>query len=118
MKNMTPEMIFDYMSIKLNKQNLAKEDFKVNFVLTDIGKNYSIHFKSGVMLVYKDTASSDAGLTLTCPKNALFLILNRDYDSAVQSINIEGDRRKFELIIDNLNELDGIPGERFNIIEP
>ncbi len=71
-KNMTASMLFDYISIVLDKQKLADEDFVVNFKLTDVAENYTVHFKFGVMLVYENKLSDNADMTLTCPRNALF----------------------------------------------
>jgi len=116
--SMTAEMIFDFMGIKLDKNNLENEDFTVNFVLSDIGRNYAVHFKAGVMLVYADVLSPDADVTLTCPKNALLLLVNNNYDAAVQHIAIEGDRRCFDMVADNLKSFGTASDTGFNIAEP
>ncbi len=116
--NMTPAMLFDYMSIVLNKKNLYDEDFTINISLTDTAENYSIHFNHGVMLVYKDTLMPDAKASITCPKNALFLILKRNYDQVKNNIKIEGDEKYITLIMDNLTEFDTSANAKFNIVEP
>lgn len=117
-KNMTSEMIFDYMSIVLNKKALAKQDFKVNFSLIDTKEDYTVHIKSGVMLVYKGELADDANVSVTCPKNGLFLILQRNSQGIDKYVKINGDKKYFELITDNLTEFSIAEDEKFNIVEP
>ncbi len=115
---MTSEMIFDYMSIVLNKKALAKQDFKVNFSLIDTKEVYNVHIKSGVMLVYKGELADDANASVTCPKNGLFLILQRNSQGIDKYVKIDGDKKYFELITDNLTEFSIAEDEKFNIVEP
>lgn len=117
-KNMTAPMLFDYMSIVLNKQNLADKDFKVNFKLTDISQNYLVHFKSGVMLVYENTLSDNADMTLTCPKNAIFVLLQRNNEAIKKSIRVDGNAEYLDLIVNNLTEFEISGSAKFNIVEP
>lgn len=111
-------MLFDYISIILDKQKLADEDFVVNFKLTDVAENYTVHFKFGVMLVYENKLSDNADMTLTCPRNALFLILQRNYDGIKKFIQVEGNTKYLDLITDNLTEFDVSMPAKFNIVEP
>ena len=117
-KNMTASMLFDYISIVLDKQKLADEDFVVNFKLTDVAENYTVHFKFGVMLVYENKLSDNADMMLTCPRNALFLILQRNYDGIKKFIQVEGNTKYLDLITDNLTEFDVSMPAKFNIVEP
>lgn len=117
-RNMTPAMLFDYISIVLNKQELSNEDFVANFIFTDIDENYMVHFKSGVMLVYKDRLSDDADIIFECPKNALMLMLQRNYDGIKKFAQIKGDMRYLNMIMDNLTEFETALPVNFNIIEP
>ncbi len=117
-KNMTSEMIFDYIGIILDKEALAKEDFTINVNLTDTQENILLRFNNGALLQYHNASSDSADLTITCPKNALILILQKDMDKISKSMKLEGDISKLELIIDNLNQFDVSSGADFNIVEP
>jgi len=117
-KNMTASMLFDFISIVLNKQNIANKDFIINFILSDVGEKYMVHFKSGVMLVYTDRLSADADVTLECPKNALLLILQRNLDGLQKAAKIEGNMEYISLIIDNITEFSFSSPANFNLIEP
>ena len=117
-KNMTASMLFDFISIVLNKQNIANKDFIINFILSDVGEKYMVHFKSGVMLVYTDRLSADADVTLECPKNALLLILQRNLDGLQKVAKIEGNMEYISLIIDNITEFSFSSPANFNLIEP
>ena len=117
-KNMTSEMIFDYIGIILDKEALAKEDFTINVNLTDTQENILLRFNNGALLQYHNASSDSADLTITCPKNALILILQKDMDKISKSMKFEGDISKLELIIDNLNQFDVSSGADFNIVEP
>ncbi|MBQ2967412.1 MAG: MBL fold metallo-hydrolase [Clostridia bacterium] len=117
-KNMTAEMIFDYMGIVLNKKALVEQDFKVNFSLVDTKEVYTVHFRAGVMLVYKGALAEDAKVSVTCPKNGLLLILQRNSQGIQQYVKIDGDKEYLDRIIDNLTEISTAEDAQFNIIEP
>ena len=117
MKEMTATLLFDYMGILLDKQAMADEDFTINFKLTDTKENHMVHIKNGVLLVYENTTGSDAAVTVTCPKNALALMLNGDMDTFKQAASIEGDSDKLVMFAENLNQLPASVSA-FNIVEP
>ena len=118
LRNMTAEMIFDYIGILLDKDALSKENFKINIVLADTQEKLMIHFNNGALLQYANTNSDDADLTITCPKQALALILQKDMNKINASMKLEGDASKLELIINNLNQFDTAGAAGFNIVEP
>ena len=118
LKNMTAEMIFDYIGIILDKQAIAKEDFIINVNLTDTKEKIMLRFNNGALLQYHNTSSDSADLTITCPKNALTLILQKDMEKINAVMKLEGDVSKLELIIDNLNQFKVSEEAKFNIVEP
>lgn len=118
LKNMTAEMIFDYVGILLDKTVISNENFKINVVLTDTQEKIMLHFNNGALLQYANVNFDDADLTITCPKNALVLILQRDMEKISASMKLEGDVSKLELIVNNLNQFDAAGNADFNIIEP
>ncbi len=118
LKNMTAEMIFDYVGILLDKHTMSGEDFTINVNLTDTNEKIMLRFNNGALLQYENTSSDSADLTITCPKNALALILQRDMKKITASMKLEGDVSKLELIVDNLNQFDVSANADFNIVEP
>lgn len=116
-KNMSATMIFDYMAIRLNKAALAAQEFKVNVILNGGTENYTLHFINGVLLYNVGTAE-DASLTIRCPKNALFYIVQGNAEGVSQAMLLEGDTALMELILSNMDEFPLAGNGDFNIIEP
>ncbi|MBO4933237.1 MAG: MBL fold metallo-hydrolase [Clostridia bacterium] len=117
-KEMTASMLFDYMGILLDKQALADYDFIVNVALPDVGEQYMLRIKNGVILVYENTQSEEADLSITCPKNALFFMLQHNMAGIEQAMQLEGDAELMKLIVENLNQFHAGSSAVFNIIEP
>ncbi len=116
-KHMSATMIFDYMAIRLNKTALAEQEFKVNVILNGGAESYTLHFINGVLLYNVGTAE-DAQLTIRCPKNALFYIVQGNAEGVSQTMILEGDSTLMELILSNMNEFPLAGNGDFNIIEP
>ncbi len=117
-RNMTAEMVFDYIGILLDKGSLSEENFKINFVFTDTQEKMMLYFNNGALLQYKNANSDDADLTVTCPKAAIALLLQKDIEKIKTSMKLEGDVSKLELIVNNLNQFDLTDNAQFNIVEP
>lgn len=117
-KNMSPQMIFDYMSIVLNKEALSDEDFVMNVTLIDTKEAYNVHFKAGVMLVYEGYLADNAQISITGPKNGLLLILQRNKEGIEKYFKIDGEKKYLDLIIDNITSFDIGKNSKFNIVEP
>lgn len=115
---MTASMLFDYLGILLDKQAMSEYDITVNVTLPDVGEQYMLRFKNGVLLVYDNAHSEEADLSITCPKNALFFMLQGNMAGIEQAMQLEGDTDLMKLIVENINQfsMTGIAG--FNIIEP
>ena len=117
-KNMTPQMIFDYMGILLDKEAFADKEFKINITLMDLQQKYMLHIKNGVLLHYENNHSEDAEIELVCPKNALLLMLRGQYDEFAKVAKIEGDAEVLKQYVASLNQLSKEKIGKFNIIEP
>ena len=118
MKEMTASMMFDYMGILLDKQAMSDKDFTINVILSDLEEKYMVRIKNGVVLHYGNYEAESSDITITCPKNALFLILQNNIDGFEKSANIEGDKELLRSFMSNLNQLDLSTSSAFNIIEP
>ena len=117
-KQMTASMLFDYMGILLDKAALADYDFTINITLTDTQEQYLLRIKNGVVLVYDNFQSDNADVSVTCPKNALFLILQNNLDAMPGAVQVEGAADLLDLFMKNLNQLDIANPALFNIVEP
>ena len=117
-REMTADMLFDYMAILLDKQALANQSFTMNVSLTDTGERYMLRVRSGVLLVYDDAHAEAADISITCPKGALLLILGNDQVHMANAIAVEGDAALLTLLAENLNQVPILETNGFNIIEP
>ena len=115
---MTASMMFDYMGILLDKQALADEDFIVNFTLPDVNEQHMLRIKNGVLLVYQNTQSDSADVSITCPKNALFYIITNDQENIEKALKIEGNKELVTLLAEHMNQVPAVGPIPFNIIEP
>lgn len=115
---MTGPMMFDYMGILLDKQALATYDFTMNVVLSDVGEQYMLRFKNGVVLVYDETQSDDADVSITCYRKALFYIITNDQKNMKKTLKIEGNAELVTLLAEHMNQIPVSGAGTFNIIEP
>ena len=117
-REMTAPMMFDYMGILLDKQALEDYDFTVNVSLPDVSQQYMLQIKNGVVLVYEDTLSDKADVSVTCPKNALFYIITNDQENMAKTLKVEGNAKLVALLAENMNQVPVSGPSAFNIIEP
>ena len=117
-KALSAPMLFDYMAIVMDKQALADEDFTVNVTLPDVGERHMLRVKNGVLLVYKNTLSDSADVSVTCPKNALFAILTNNQETVAKAVQIEGRAELLTRMMENMNQFQITGINPFNIIEP
>ncbi len=115
---MTAPMIFDYMGILLDKQAMAEENFCINFRLTNPEGEYMLQVKNGVVLLYDDYQDAEAELTVSCPKQALLLLLQQNYEGFAALATMERDATQLEKLTENLNQFALLTTNNFNIIEP
>ncbi|WP_137821898.1 alkyl/aryl-sulfatase [Pseudomonas sp. D(2018)] len=67
---MTPEMLFDYLAVRLNGERAAGKKLVLNFNFTDLGKRYALTVENAV-LTYEPKASDKADVGLTMKKGTL-----------------------------------------------
>ena len=117
-KELSAPMLFDYMAIVMDKQAFADYDFTMNVTLPDLGEQHMLRVKNGVLLVYADTLSDGADVSITCPKNALFAILTNNQEAVAQAVKVEGNAELLTLMMENMNQFPVGENNPFNIIEP
>ena len=114
---MTAEMMFDYMGILMDKDALAEKDFTINVTLADVNEQHVLHVKNGVLLVYENTQRTDADVSITCPKNALFYILTNN-QQGLAALPVQGDAELIMLLAQSMNQFPVQGIVPFNIVEP
>ncbi len=67
---MTPEMLFDYLAVRLNGERAAGKKLVLNFNFTDLGQHYALTVENGV-LTYEPKVSEKADVGLTMRKGTL-----------------------------------------------
>lgn len=115
---MTVPMTFDFMGIMLNKQAMEDYDFTINVNITDSGENHMVRVKNGVVLYYENGISETPDISVTCPKQALFLVLQNNMEALNKYAKIEGNKELLGLFMSNLNQINTSETSSFNIIEP
>lgn len=113
-RNMTPEMMLDYMGIRTDSNAAQDLNLKINLKITDAGKNYLLTVHSGVLLYQADVQADDADATLTMPKAGLFAILSKDAGQQEKLIKTEGDKAVLDKLCANIVDFEFF----FNIVEP
>ncbi len=63
---MTPEMLFDYLAVRLNGERAAGKKLVLNYNFTDLGKRYALTVENGVLTYEPEPdAKADVGLTMS-----------------------------------------------------
>ena len=115
-KNLTPEMAFNYIGILLDRGKLADEDFSLRFELTDRKETYIAYLRYGVLLYAK--GKRDADDVVQCPTQSL-LLLAAGADKKFRSVaKIAGDASRFDLLLASLHRFAGGAAGDFIIVEP
>lgn len=114
---MPPEMLFNYMAIRLNGPKAAGKHIVLNVALTDLNQQYALEVKNGV-LNHFPKARPKADVTLALSKNVLERLQRKDLTieqaTASGDLRIEGKRDAF---VQLLAMLDTFP-TWFNIVTP
>ena len=116
-KAMAPEMLFDYLGVRLNGPKATGKKIVLNFVLTDLNTEYALTVENAV-LNHAPKAATNADAKLTLTKNTLDRIQLRQttVEQAVTSgeVKLEGKREAF---VEFMGLLDNFPFW-FNIVTP
>ena len=116
MRQLTPEMAFDYMDILLDKKAMANRDAEILFHIEDLGKYYRAYLVDGVLLHAEDAGKAPADTTVECSSKTMLLLL-MDYNAFARKAKIKGDAALLQRLAANLTEL-GRKSGMFNIVEP
>jgi alkyl sulfatase BDS1-like metallo-beta-lactamase superfamily hydrolase len=114
---MTPELLFDYLAVRLNGERAAGKTLKLNVNFTDLKQSYALMIQNGV-LDHRRQLQPSPDVTLTLSKATLDRIQLREttIDAAVRAgeLKIEGRREAFDEFFALLDTFDFW----FNIVTP
>lgn len=115
---MTPEMIFDYMAIRLNGPKADGKVITLNMVFPDVHQQYVLQLKNSVLNYYANKQSATADATLVLDRRTLDnLILGKTTikqayaDGEIKLTGQEGKFKELFSLMDNFNLW-------FNIVTP
>lgn len=114
--NLTPEMLWDFLGICLDKDAVAGIDAKINVHLTDYDQHVLVRVKNGPLLHFDGIQADDADITLAGPKAAMLLLMGHDVERAKAALRFSGDEALLARIMDAMKPPTGI--SPFNIVEP
>ena len=75
---LTPEMLFDLLSVRLNGPDAADQDITLNLRFTDSGRDFAVHVARGVLNYRADTRAEEADVGLTLSRPDFIRLLNQD----------------------------------------
>jgi alkyl sulfatase BDS1-like metallo-beta-lactamase superfamily hydrolase len=115
-RSMPPEMLFDYLSVRLNGPEAVGRKLSLNFDFTDLGKAYGLTVANGVLNYGPPTASPDVALQLRKSTLDAIQLKQVSMQEAVQrgDVVLQGRREAFQ---EFLELLDSFP-HWFNIVTP
>ena len=117
MRNLTPEMAFDYMGILMDKSMMTDANYVMEFDMTDTGETYTVYMRYGALL-YAKGASEEADIVVKSPEKNVLLLLAGKKDRFMENAVVSGDTNAFDTFTESLNKFAGGSRGAFNIIEP
>ncbi|USD43798.1 MBL fold metallo-hydrolase [Vibrio sp. SCSIO 43135] len=116
-KNMPPEMLFDYLAVRILPDKAAGKDFAMNINFTDLDEQYTLYVENSV-LNHTRMQTDKPDVTLTLTKAALddVQLGNVTLEKAIASgdIQIKGDKQVFKDFVGMLDSFNFW----FNIVTP
>ncbi|WP_092552239.1 alkyl/aryl-sulfatase [Herbiconiux ginsengi] len=109
---LTASQLFDLIAISVNGPKAWHLDLALNVTFTDLGSNYVVTLRNGVLIAIEKPASADASVTLGLSRARLLALLGGDTDSA--GIEIAGDATVLPALLGVLDR--GDPS--FDIVTP
>jgi len=110
LRGMTLEMIFDYLSIRLNGPAAAGLHLRFNLEFPDVGKRYLLEASNGVLVHFEDRHDDDADASLVLDRATLDRVLlgAATLEDLVTSgdITVTGDAGALPQLLSMLDEFD------------
>jgi alkyl sulfatase BDS1-like metallo-beta-lactamase superfamily hydrolase len=115
---LTPSMFFDYLAVRIDAMKAADEDLLINWRFSDLGENYALTLRNGVLTHRKNSRHVQADIDLSMSKALLDRIALKETGFVEQvttgGIEIQGERVKLLKLLGGMDE----PNSQFNLVTP
>ena len=111
MKEMTVDMLLDYISILTDANAAQNDDVTLNLIVTDVNEKFYVTRKNGILLSYSGENRPDAQATVTCKRLQLLALMQGQQAGQVQ---VSGDATVLKRLLAYASKFENT----FNVIEP
>ncbi|WP_076540502.1 alkyl/aryl-sulfatase [Shewanella sp. UCD-KL21] len=114
---MTPELLFDYLAVRLDSAKAAGKQFDINIDFTDLKKGYSLTVENAVLHHSSNQVEDpDVGLVMSMETMNSIQLKEITFDEAIKKgdVKISGDESLFTAFLGMLDEYNFW----FNIVTP
>lgn len=111
MKEMTVDMLLDYISILTDANAAQNDDVTLNLIVTDVNEKFYVTRKNGILLSYSGENRPDAQATVTCKRLQLLALMQGQQAGQVQ---VSGDVTALKRLLAYASKFE----KTFNVIEP
>ena len=111
MKEMTVDMLLDYISILTDANAAQNDDVTLNLIVTDVNEKFYATRKNGILLSYSGENRPDAQATVTCKRLQLLALMQGQQAGQVQ---VSGDATALKRLLAYASKFE----KTFNVIEP
>lgn len=111
MKEMTVDMLLDYIAILTDANAAQNDDVTLNLIVTDVNEKFYVTRKNGILLSYSGENRPDAQATVTCKRLQLLALMQGQQAGQVQ---ISGDATALKRLLAYASKFE----KTFNVIEP
>ena len=111
MKEMTVDMLLDYIAILTDANAAQNDDVTLNLTVTDVNEKFYVARKNGILFAYPGENRPDAQATVTCKRLQLLALMQGQQAGQVQ---ICGDATALKRLLAYVSKFE----KTFNVIEP
>ena len=111
MKEMTVDMLLDYIAILTDANAAQNDDVTLNLTVTDVNEKFYVTRKNGILFAYPGENRPDAQATVTCKRLQLLALMQGQQAGQVQ---ISGDATALKRLLAYVSKFE----KTFNVIEP
>ncbi len=111
MKEMTVDMLLDYIAILTDANAAQNDDVTLNLIVTDVNEKFYVTRKNGILLSYPGENRPDAQATVTCKRLQLLALMQGQQAGQVQ---VSGDATVLKRLLAYASKFE----KTFNVIEP
>ena len=111
MKEMTVDMLLDYIAILTDANAAQNDDVTLNLIVTDVNEKFYVTRKNGILLSYPGENRPDAQASVTCKRLQLLALMQGQQAGQIQ---ISGDPTVLKRLLAYASKFE----KTFNVIEP